>query len=113
MSRGFGGMPPNMNQLMKQAQKMQKQVEQAQLDLADKTLEVTAGGGVIKVVVTGKKEIKDIIIDPAAVDPDDVEMLQDLLLSAINEALRQADEMANKELGKLMPAGMGGMGMPF
>ena len=110
MSRGFGGMPPNMNQLMKQAQKMQKQMEQAQLDLADKTLEVTAGGGVIKVVITGKKEIKDIIIDPAAVDPEDVEMLQDLLISAINEALRQVEEMTGKEMGKFMPQGMG---LPF
>ena len=113
MPKGFQGMPGggmNMQQLMKQAQKMQKQMEQAQLDLADKTLEVTAGGGVIKVVITGKKEIKDLTIDPAAVDPDDVEMLQDLLISAINEALRQADEMTNKEMGKFMPAGMG---LPF
>lgn len=90
---------------------MQKQMEQAQLELADKTLEVTAGGGVIKVIITGKKEIKDIIIDPSAVDPDDVDMLQDLLISAINEALRQAEEMSSKEMSKFMPAGMGGM--PF
>ena len=108
MPKGFGGMPPNMNQLMKQAQKMQKQMEEAQAGLEDKTLEVTAGGGVIKVVITGKKEIKDLTIDPAAVDPEDVEMLQDLLISAINEALRQVEEMVSKEMGKFMPAGMPG-----
>ena len=107
MRKGMGGMPPNMNQLMKQAQKMQKNMEEAQAALDGKTLEVTAGGGVIKVVISGKKEIKDINIDPAAVDPEDVEMLQDLLISAINEALRQADEMVQKEMGKFMPAGMG------
>jgi DNA-binding YbaB/EbfC family protein len=109
MSRGFGGMPPNMNQLMKQAQKMQKKMEEAQAQLEEKTLEVTAGGGVVKVVITGKKEIAELTIDPAAVDPEDVEMLQDLLISAINEALRQADEMVQKEMGKFMPAGMGGL----
>ncbi|MDR2166327.1 MAG: YbaB/EbfC family nucleoid-associated protein [Clostridiales bacterium] len=104
---GFGGMPPNMNQLMKQAQKMQKKMEDAQAQLEEQTLEVSAGGGVVKVVITGKKEIKELTIDPDAVDPEDVEMLQDLLISAINEALRQAEEMAQKEMGKFMPAGMG------
>jgi DNA-binding YbaB/EbfC family protein len=110
MPKGFGGMPPNMNQLMKQAQKMQEKMAQTQAELDEKELEVTAGGGVVKVVITGKKEIKELTIDPDAVDPDDVEMLQDLLISAINEAVRQADEMVSKEMGKLMPAGMpGGM----
>jgi len=108
MARGFGGMPPNMNQLMKQAQKMQKQMEQAQEELENKVLEVSAGGGVVKITITGKKEIKDLTIDPAAVDPEDVEMLQDLLISAINEAVRQAEELASKEMGKFMPAGMPG-----
>lgn len=113
MPKGFGGMPPNMNQLMKQAQKMQKQMEEAQADLENKTLEVSAGGGVVKIVITGKKEIKELTIDPSAVDPEDVEMLQDLLISAVNEALRQADEMSQKEMGKFMPPGMGGLGGMF
>ncbi|MCL2353570.1 MAG: YbaB/EbfC family nucleoid-associated protein [Defluviitaleaceae bacterium] len=109
MARGFGGgMPPNMNQLMKQAQKMQKQMEEAQAALAEKEIEVTAGGGVITITITGKKEIKDIKIDPEVVDPEDVEMLQDLLTSAINEALRQVEEMSNAEMGRLMPGGMPG-----
>ena len=113
MKRGMGGMPPNMNQLMKQAQKMQKNMEDAQATLEEKTLEVSSGGGVVKVVITGKKEIQELTIDPAAVDPEDVEMLQDLLISAVNEAFRQADEMVQKEMGKFMPAGMGGLGGLF
>ncbi|MCL2169316.1 MAG: YbaB/EbfC family nucleoid-associated protein [Defluviitaleaceae bacterium] len=107
MRKGMGGMPPNMNQLMKQAQKMQKNMEEAQAALEEKTLEVSAGGGVVKITITGKKEIQDLVIDPAAVDPEDVEMLQDLLISAINEAIRQADDMVQKEMGKFMPSGMG------
>jgi len=110
MKRGMGGMPPNMNQLMKQAQKMQKNMEEAQAALEEKTLEVSSGGGVVKVIITGKKEIQELTIDPAAVDPEDVEMLQDLLISAVNEAFRQADEMVQKEMSKFMPAGMGGLG---
>ena len=106
---GFGGMPGNMNNLMKQAQKMQKKMEETQAELETRTLEVSSGGGVVTVVVSGKKELVDIKIDPSAVDPDDVEMLQDLLLSAVNEALRQIDEMVSKEMGKVMPAGMPGM----
>ncbi|MCL2398039.1 MAG: YbaB/EbfC family nucleoid-associated protein [Defluviitaleaceae bacterium] len=109
MPKGFGGMPPNMNNLMKQAQKMQKQMEEAQADLENKTLEVSSGGGVVKITVNGKKELLDITIDPSAVDPDDVEMLQDLLLSAVNEALRQMDEMVSREMSKIMPAGMPGL----
>ncbi|MCL2236302.1 MAG: YbaB/EbfC family nucleoid-associated protein [Defluviitaleaceae bacterium] len=108
MRKGFGGMPPNMNQLMKQAQKMQEKMAQTQSELDERELEVSAGGGVIKVKITGKKEIKELTIDPDAVDPDDVEMLQDLLISAINEAVRQADEMVSKEMSKVMPAGMPG-----
>ncbi|MCL2855569.1 MAG: YbaB/EbfC family nucleoid-associated protein [Defluviitaleaceae bacterium] len=108
MRKGFGGMPPNMNQLMKQAQKMQEKIAETQAQLDEKELEVSAGGGVVKVTITGKKEIKELTIDPAAVDPDDVEMLQDLLISAINEAVRQADEMVSKEMSKVMPAGMPG-----
>ena len=108
---GMGGMGGgmNMNNLMKQAQKMQQQMMEAQEALAEKTLEVTSGGGAIKIVITGAKAIKEIKLKPDVVDPDDIEMLEDLLLSAVNEALRQADELSNKEMSKYT----GGMGLPF
>ena len=95
----MGGM--NMQSLMKQAQKMQKKMEEAQEALAEKTVETTSGGGAVKIVITGKKVIKSIKIDPEVVDPDDVEMLEDLILSSVNEAIRQADEMANNEMSKI------------
>ena len=89
MAKGFGGMGGmNMNALMKQAQKMQKQMEETQAALADQVIETTSGGGAVKVSITGKKEIKEIKISPDVVDPDDVEMLEDLILSAVNEAGR-------------------------
>lgn len=104
---GFpGGMPGNMNNLMKQAQKMQKQMEQAQQDLETKEFEVTSGGGAVKITITGKKVIKAIEINPDVVDPDDVEMLQDLVMTAVNEAIRQADEAANTAMGGIT----GGLG---
>jgi nucleoid-associated protein EbfC len=93
--------------LMKQAQKMQKDMAKVQEDLELKTVEATAGGGAITVVVSGKKELKEINIKPEVVDPDDVEMLQDLILAAVNEAIRKADEMVNSEMGKIT-GGMGG-----
>lgn len=102
---GFGGM--NMNNLMKQAQKMQKQVESVQEELANKKIEMTSGGGAVKIVITGKKVIEQIKIDPEVVDSDDVEMLEDLILSAVNEAIRQADEVYNGEMAKVT-GGMGG-----
>ncbi len=99
---GFGGMGGmNMQSLMKQAQKMQKKMEEAQEALAEKTVETTSGGGAVKIVITGKKVIKSIKIDPEVIDPDDVEMLEDLILSSVNEAIRQADEMANSEMSKI------------
>ena len=98
--RNFGGMP-NMQQLMKQAQKMQKQMEEAQAALETKELTATAGGGMVEVVITGKKEIKSIKIKPEVVDADDVETLEDLVLVAVNEAIRQADELSQKEMGRL------------
>ena len=107
---GFGG--GNMGNLMKQAQKMKKDMEKMQAELQDKEVEVTAGGGAIKVTATGKKQIKEIIINPDVVDPDDVEMLQDLVLAAVNEALRMADEMVNGEMSKIT-GGMGGLGGMF
>ncbi|ADZ82763.1 YbaB/EbfC family nucleoid-associated protein [Cellulosilyticum sp. ST5] len=99
--KNFGGGMPNMQQLMKQAQKMQKQMEEAQAALETKELTATAGGGMVEVVITGKKEIKSIKINPDVVDPDDVETLEDLVLVAVNEAVRQADELSQKEMGKL------------
>ena len=99
---GFGAMGGmNMNNLMKQAQKMQKKMEEAQAALAEQTVETTSGGGAVKIVITGKRVIQSIKINPEVVDPEDVEMLEDLILSAVNEAVRQADEMANNEMGKI------------
>lgn len=108
---GFGGGFPggmNMNNLMKQAQKMQKQMQDMQEELENKEFEITSGGGAVKVTITGKKEIKSINISPDVVDPDDVEMLEDLILTAVNEAVRQADEAANSQMGKIT----GGMNLP-
>ena len=104
---GMGGMG-NMNNLMKQAKKMQEQMAKIQEELEEKTVEASVGGGVVSVIANGKKEVIEISIKPEAVDPDDVEMLQDLILAAVNEAMRKADEMAQGEMGKIT----GGMGMP-
>jgi len=110
MAKGFGGMPGgmNMNSLMKQAQKMQKQMAEMQEDLANKTLEVSSGGGAVKVTVNGEKQILNLQISPEVIDPDDVEMLQDLVMSAVNEALRQMDETVNSQMSQIT----GGMNMP-
>lgn len=104
---GFPGMG-NMNNLMKQAKKMQEQMLKMQEELEEKTVEASAGGGVVTVIANGKKEIIEINIDPSVVDPDDVEMLQDLVMAAANEALRMAEEMVQSEMGKIT----GGMGLP-
>ncbi|NLP13190.1 MAG: YbaB/EbfC family nucleoid-associated protein [Clostridium sp.] len=105
---GFPGFGGNMGNLVRQAQKMQKEMEKVQEELKEKTVEASAGGGAITVVATGKKDIKEIIIKPEVVDPDDVEMLQDLVLAAVNEALRKADEMVSSEVGKIT-GGLGGI----
>ena len=93
--RGFGGgmMPGNMNNILKQAQKMQENMQKMQEELEAKEVEASVGGGAVTVKVNGKKEVIDITIKPEVVDPDDIEMLQDLVLSAVNEALRSVDEM--------------------
>lgn len=98
---GFPGFGGNMNNLMKQAQKMQKDMEKVQEEVHQKTVEVTAGGGAITVVVSGKKELVKIDIKPEVVDPEDVEMLQDLIIASVNEAIRKADEMVNAEMSKV------------
>lgn len=95
---GFGGM--NMSQLMKQAKKMQEDMEKTQEELQEKVFEASAGGNAISVVVTGAKVIKEIKIKPEVVDPEDVEMLQDLILTCINEALRKVDDAQNQSFGK-------------
>jgi DNA-binding YbaB/EbfC family protein len=106
---GFGGMGGgNMNNLIKQAQKFQQQMEEMQKDLETKEFSATAGGGAVTVIVNGKKQIKDIKIKPEVVDPDDVEMLQDLVMLACNEALKTAEDETSGEMKKLT----GGMNLP-
>lgn len=100
-----GGM--NMN-MMKQAQKMQQEMLKMQEEMETKLFSATAGGGVVEASVNGKHELKSLTIDPEAVDPDDVEMLQDLIIVAVNEGLRQIEEISNNEMGKLT----GGLGIP-
>ena len=101
---GFGGM--NLGQLMKEAKKMQADMEKSQTELAAKEFDAVVGGGAVYVKVSGSKEVKEITIKKDAVDPDDVEMLQDLILSCINEALRKVDSAQAQELGKYNIPGM-------
>jgi nucleoid-associated protein EbfC len=103
---------PNYQKMMKQVQKMQMDMAKMQEDLAGETIEASAGGGMVSVQVTGAIEIKSIKIDPAAVDPEDVEMLEDMILAAANEALRGAQELANKKLGGIT-SGLNIPGLPF
>jgi hypothetical protein len=113
MAKGFQGMPGggmNMNNLMKQAQKMQKQMADMQAELAEKTLEISSGGGAVKVIISGEKQIKELIISPDVIDPDDVEMLQDLVMTAVNEAFRQMDELYNKQMSSITGGLGGGLG---
>ena len=101
---GFGGM--NINQLMKEAKKMQADIEKSQTELQAKEFDATAGGGAVSVKVTGAKEIKEITIKKDVVDPDDVEMLQDLILTCVNEALRKVDSAQAASMGKYNIPGM-------
>ncbi len=102
---------PNMQQLLKQAQKMQQDMLAAQESLKDEVVEASAGGGMVTVEVTGDMEVKSIKIKPDAVDPDDIELLQDMVLAAVNEGLRSAQELAASKLGGLA-GGLGGLGLP-
>ena len=106
-----GGMPGNMANLMKQAQKMQRQMEEQAKELESKEFTATAGGGAVEVTVSGTREVTKVKLDPEAVDPDDVEMLEDLIMAATNEALRKAEEASAANMAKLT-GGLGG-GMPF
>ena len=101
---GFGGM--NMNNLMKQAKKMQEEMQKSQEELSSKEFDSTAGGGAISVKVTGEKVIKEIKIKPDVVDPDDVDMLEDLILTCVNEALRKVDSAQSQEFGKFNIPGL-------
>jgi len=98
--QGMGGVP-NMNNMMKQVQQMQKKMVEMQEELNEKELETSAGGGAVTIKINGKKEILAIDIKPEVVDPDDVEMLQDLIMAAVNEAIRSAEEMTSKEMSKV------------
>jgi len=103
---GFGGM--NINNLMKEAKKMQADMEKSQAELAEKEFEASAGGGAINVKVSGEKVIKEIKIKPDVVDPEDVEMLEDLILTCVNEALRKVDSAQADQFGKFNIPGLGG-----
>jgi nucleoid-associated protein EbfC len=99
---------PNMNQLLKQAQQMQAEMAKAQEELKNEIVEASAGGGMVKVTMTGDMQLREITIDPAAVDPEDVELLQDMVTAAVNEAMRSAQELASNRMGGI--AGLGGGG---
>ena len=106
---GFpGGMPGNMNNIMKQAQKRQKQMEEAQAQLEESSYTATSGGGAVEVTISGKKEITSIKFDPEVVDPDDIEMLEDLTMAAVNEAIRKIEEVSAQKMSKIT-GGMGGL----
>ena len=110
---GFpGGMPGNMSNLMKQAQRMQRQMEEARQELDEKQYTASAGGGAVSVAVSGKKEVVSVKLSEEVVDPDDIEMLQDMIVAATNEALRAAEEDSAAVMSKLS-GGLGGMGGGF
>jgi nucleoid-associated protein EbfC len=101
---------PNMNQILKQAQQMQAEMAKAQEELKNEIVEASAGGGMVKVTMTGDMQLRAIEISPEAVDPEDVDMLQDMVAAAVNEALRSAQELASTRMGGI--AGLGGGGLP-
>ena len=107
---GFGGgmMPGSMNNMLKQAQRMQRQMEEASRELETKEYTAEVGGGVVSVTVTGKKDLKSVVISPEAVDPDDVETLQDMIVAAANEAMKKADEDSQNSMSKFT-GGLGGL----
>ncbi len=105
MAKGFGDM-------MKQAQKLQKQMLQMQEEAGNKVIEGTAGGGMVTVTVNGRQELLGIKIDPEVVDPEDVELLEDLVLAAVNNAMENSRSMMESEMGKMMPGGLGGLNIP-
>jgi DNA-binding YbaB/EbfC family protein len=109
--------PPNMNQMLRQVQQMQEDMAKAQEELKHETVEASAGGGMVTVKVSGELEILELGIDPEAVDPEDVELLQDMIQAAVNEALRAAQELAANKIGAVTgglggAGGLGGLGLP-
>ena len=108
---------PDLNQMMRQVQKMQAEMAKAQDELKSQIVEASAGGGMVTVKMTGDLEIRDLVIDPEALDPDDVELLQDMVIAAINEAIRSAQELAAAKMGAATgglagPGGLGSLGLP-
>jgi hypothetical protein len=99
---------PNMQNMLKQAQRMQAEMAKVQEELKDERVEASVGGGAVKVVMTGELSVESVTIEPSAVDPDDVAMLQDLIVAAVNEAVRQAQEVASRKMGAVT----GGLGLP-
>lgn len=106
-----GGMPGNMSNIMKQAQRMQRQMETASKELEEKEFTASAGGGAVEVTVTGRREVTKVKLQEEVVDPDDIEMLEDLIMAATNEALRKADDESKEAMAKFT-GGLGG-GLPF
>ena len=106
--KGMGGAPQTMNAMLRQAQKMQEEMEALQADLDEREYDVSAGGGVVNVKINGKKEILSIGIEPEIVDPDDIETLSDILVAAVNEAIKRVEDTNSAEMSKIT----GGMGMP-
>ena len=108
---------PNMNQMLRQVQQMQAEMVKAQEELKSEVVEASAGGGMVTVKITGDLELRELKIDPEAVDPEDVEMLQDMVQAAVNEAIRSAQELAASKMGAATgglggPGGLGGLGLP-
>jgi nucleoid-associated protein EbfC len=108
---------PNMNQMMRQVQQMQAEMMKAQEELKNEVVEASAGGGMVTVKITGELELRELKIDPDAVDPEDVDMLQDMVQAAVNEAIRSAQELAANRMGAVTgglggPGGLGGLGLP-
>lgn len=101
LPQGMGGGPQNMNAMLKQAQKMQEDMNALQSELEAKEYEVSAGGGMVKILITGKKEVKSISISPEIVDPDDIETLEDILIAAVNEAIKRVEDSAAEEMSKI------------
>ena len=108
LPKGMGGGPQDMNAMIRQAQKMQEDMAVLQEELDAREYEITAGGGVVTIKITGTKEVKSIDIKPEIVDPEDIEMLTDILVAGINEAIKRVEEVNTEEMGKIT----GGMGLP-
>ena len=108
LPKGMGGGPQDMGAMLRQAQKMQEDMQNLQADLEQREYEISAGGGVVTVKINGKREILNIGIEPEIVDPDDIETLSDVLVAAVNEAIKKVDSVSEEEMGKVT----GGLGLP-